>query len=477
MNILLTGATGYIGKRLLPVLVQNGHKVFCVVRNKNRFYASEEILIKIEIIEADLLYRPEIKKLPQNIDIAYYLIHSMMSSKSEFIIQEKQTAINFRDFVEQTNVKRAIYLGGIYSDNNLSKHLKSRQNVENILCGSHVPVTVLRAGIIVGSGSASFEIIRDLVERLPIIITPSKINTKTQPIAIRNVIDYLTGCIEKPGTIGKIFEIGGPDILTYKEMLKIFAQERNYKRFIISVPFLPLGLTSYWLYFITSTPYRLVLNLLESLKNEVIVKNNEIRDFIPTEIISYRHAIRLAFDKIQQNMVVSSWKDALASSRAGDDLSRFIEVPVYGCYVDKREKTFTRSSAEVLANIWNIGGNNGWYSTQWLWEIRGFLSKLGGGVGLSRGRRDSEELHMGDALDFWRVLVADKEKGRLLLYSEMSLPGEAWLEIKIINGSPNILQLTATFRPKGILGRWYWYSVLPFHYLIFGKMLERIISI
>ncbi len=477
MNILLTGATGYIGKRLLPVLVQNGHKVFCVVRNKNRFYASEEILSKIEIIEADLLYRPEIKKLPQNIDIAYYLIHSMMSSKSEFIIQEKQTAINFRDFVEQTNVKRAIYLGGIYSDNNLSKHLKSRQNVENILCGSHVPVTVLRAGIIVGSGSASFEIIRDLVERLPIIITPSKINTKTQPIAIRNVIDYLTGCIEKPGTIGKIFEIGGPDILTYKEMLKIFAQERNYKRFIISVPFLPLGLTSYWLYFITSTPYRLVLNLLESLKNEVIVKNNEIRDFIPTEIISYRHAIRLAFDKIQQNMVVSSWKDALASSRAGDDLSRFIEVPVYGCYVDKREKTFTRSSAEVLANIWNIGGNNGWYSTQWLWEIRGFLSKLGGGVGLSRGRRDSEELHMGDALDFWRVLVADKEKGRLLLYSEMSLPGEAWLEIKIINGSPNILQLTATFRPKGILGRWYWYSVLPFHYLIFGKMLERIISI
>jgi len=477
MNILLTGATGYIGKRLLPVLVQNGHKVFCVVRNKNRFYASEEILSKIEIIEADLLYRPEIKKLPQNIDIAYYLIHSMMSSKSEFIIQEKQTAINFRDFVEQTNVKRAIYLGGIYSDNNLSKHLKSRQNVENILCGSHVPVTVLRAGIIVGSGSASFEIIRDLVERLPIIITPSKINTKTQPIAIRNVIDYLTGCIENPGTIGKIFEIGGPDILTYKEMLKIFAQERNYKRFIISVPFLPLGLTSYWLYFITSTPYRLVLNLLESLKNEVIVKNNEIRDFIPTEIISYRHAIRLAFDKIQQNMVVSSWKDALASSRAGDDLSRFIEVPVYGCYVDKREKTFTRSSAEVLANIWNIGGNNGWYSTQWLWEIRGFLSKLGGGVGLSRGRRDSEELHMGDALDFWRVLVADKEKGRLLLYSEMSLPGEAWLEIKIINGSPNILQLTATFRPKGILGRWYWYSVLPFHYLIFGKMLERIISI
>jgi uncharacterized protein YbjT (DUF2867 family) len=477
MNILLTGATGYIGKRLLPVLLQKGHKVYCLVRNKNRFYASDEILSKIEIVEADLLYRSEVKKLPKDIDVAYYLIHSMLSSSSEFIVQEKQTAINFRDYLEKTNVKRAIYLGGIYSDINLSKHLKSRQNVENILCGSPVPVTVLRAGIIVGSGSASFEIIRDLVERLPFIITPSKINTRTQPIAIRNVIDYLVGCLENQDTSGKIFEIGGPDIFTYKEMLKIFSQERKYKRYFISIPFLPLSLTSYWLFFITSTPYRLVLNLMESLKNEVIVQNPDIHNYIQTEIIDYRHAIRLAFDRVQQNMVVSSWKDALASSRSGDDLSTFIEVPVFGCYIDKREKTFTRSPDEVLANIWNIGGNNGWYSTQWLWEIRGFLSKLGGGVGLSRGRRDSEDLHMGDALDFWRVLVADKKKYRLLLYAEMSLPGEAWLEIKIITGNPHKLQLTATFRPKGIKGRLYWFSVLPFHYLIFGKMLNNIISI
>jgi len=477
MNILLTGATGYIGKRLLPVLVQNGHKVFCLVRNKNRFYASEEILNKIEIVEADLLYRSEVAKLPKNIDVAYYLIHSMMSSGSEFVLQEKQTAINFRDFLEKTNVKRAIYLGGIYNSSNLSKHLKSRQNVEKILCGSHIPVTVLRAGIIVGSGSASFEIIRDLIERLPVIITPTKINTRTQPIAIRNVIDYLVGCIENKDTLGRIFEIGGPDILTYKQMLKIFSEERKYKRYFLSIPYLPLSLTSYWLYFITSTPYRLVLNLMESLKNEVIVKNDEIKNIIPTEIIDYRNAIRLAFDKIQQNMVVSSWKDALASSRSGDNLSNYIQVPVFGCYIDKREKPFTRSPDQVLANIWNIGGENGWYSTQWLWEIRGFLSKLGGGVGLNRGRRDSEELHMGDALDFWRVLVSDKEKYRLLLYSEMSLPGEAWLEIKIIPGNPHKLELTATFRPKGILGRWYWYSVLPFHYLIFGKMLKNIISI
>ena len=415
--------------------------------------------------------------MPEHIDVAYYLIHSMLSSGSEFILQEKQTAINFRDYIEKSKVKRAIYLGGIYSDKNLSKHLRSRQNVENILCGSHVPVTVLRAGIIVGSGSASFEIIRDLVERLPFIITPTIINTRTQPIAIRNVIDYLVGCIDNQDTTGKIFEIGGPDILTYKQMLKIFSEERNYKRYFFSIPFLPLSLTSYWLYFITSTPYRLVLNLLESLKNEVIVKNPEIQNFIPTEIIDYRQAIRLAFDKIKQNMVVSSWKDALASSREGDDLSTYIEVPDFGCYVDRRENTFTRSPEGVLANIWNIGGENGWYSTQWLWEIRGFLSKLGGGVGLNRGRRDSEELHMGDALDFWRVLVADKKKYRLLLYAEMSLPGEAWLEIKIITGKPHKLQLTATFRPKGIKGRWYWYSVLPFHYLIFGKMLKNIISI
>ncbi|MFN8257165.1 MAG: SDR family oxidoreductase [Bacteroidales bacterium] len=477
MNILLTGATGYIGKRLLPVLVNKGHKVYCVVRDRNRFNPGQGIVDKIEIVETDFLYRSDIKKLPHNIDAAYYLIHSLLSSKSDFLIQEKQTAINFREYIEKNNVKRAIYLGGIYNDNNLSKHLSSRQNVERILCGSNVPVTVLRAGIIVGSGSASFEIIRDLVERVPIMFTPKKINTRTQPIAIRNVIDYLVGCIENQSTSGKIFEIGGPDILTYKDMLKIFAQERQYTRFFFSVPFLPVSLTSYWLYFITSTPYRLVHNLLESLKNEIIVQNNDIRKYITTELIDYRQAIRLAFDKIQQNMVISSWKDALASSRNGDDLSLFIEVPVFGCYADKREKSFSRPTEEVLTNIWNIGGKHGWYSPQWLWEIRGFLSKLGGGVGLNRGRRDSEELHMGDALDFWRVIVADKNKMRLLLYAEMSLPGEAWLELKINTGQPNILILTATFRPKGILGRFYWFSVLPFHSLIFGRMLNNMVKL
>jgi hypothetical protein len=218
-------------------------------------------------------------------------------------------------------------------------------------------------------------------------------------------------------------------------------------------------------------------NLLESLKNEVVVKNHEIREYIQTEIIDYRGAIKLAFDRIQQNMVVSSWKDALASSHIGDDLSSYIEVPVFGCYVDKRTKTFTRSPEEVLKNIWNIGGHNGWYSTRWLWEIRGFLDKLSGGVGLNRGRRNSDDLHMGDALDFWRVIVADKKKYRLLLYAEMKLPGEAWLEIKIIPGNPNTLELTATFRPKGISGRLYWFSVLPFHSLIFGKMVKNIISL
>jgi len=477
MNILLTGATGYIGKRLLPVLVQKGHHIFCVVRNKNRFYVSPEFRLNVEIIEADFLKEKDLDNLPNNIDIAYYLIHSLMNHVSKFVDLEEEAAINFKNYTQRANVRRIIYLGGIYNDLNLSEHLISRQNVEFVLRSGSVPVTVLRAGIIVGSGSASFEIIRDLIEKMPVLITPKKIVTRTQPIAIRNVIEYLTGCIENGKTTGKIFEIGGPEILTYMDMLRIFAEERDYKRYIYSSRLISIRFTALCLFFITSTPYRLFRNLLESLQNEVIVKDHEIREYIPVEIIDYRGAIKLAFDRIQQNMVVSSWKDALASSRVGDDLSGFIEVPVYGCYVDKRKKTFTRSPDEVRENIWNIGGHNGWYSTRWLWEVRGFLDKLSGGVGLNRGRRDSDDLHMGDALDFWRVIVADKKKCRLLLYAEMRLPGEAWLEIKIVKGDPNILELTATFRPNGISGRLYWFSVLPFHSLIFGKMVKNIVSL
>jgi uncharacterized protein YbjT (DUF2867 family) len=471
MKILLTGVTGYIGQRLLPVLLEEGHEVICCTRDKNRFDYSKYPNADLKVIEVDLLKEETLSAIPKDIDAAYYLVHSMASTEGDFEEKEQSSAHNFIQRLEQTTARQIIYLSGIVNEEVLSKHLRSRKIVEDILAGSKIPVTTLRAGIIIGSGSASFEIMRDLVEKLPIMVAPRWLKTLCQPIAIRNVLTYLVGVLDEPRCKGKSFDIGGPDVLTYRQMLLRFAKVRKLKRSIWVVPVMTPRLSSYWLYFVTATSFPLAQNLVDSMKINVIAQNDAIKKIIPQKLLGYDEAIRLAFDRIAQNEVMSSWKDAMSSDLLEKGISNHIEVPTNGCFIDKR-KTSVSDVEATLDRIFSIGGENGWYYGNWMWRLRGFLDKLVGGVGLRRGRKNPDTISAGESLDFWRVLLADRDKKRLLLYAEMKLPGEAWIEFKI--NAENQLVQTATFRPRGILGRLYWYSVLPFHAFVFEGMLQNI---
>ncbi|MTK52641.1 SDR family oxidoreductase [Paludibacter sp.] len=469
MKILLTGSSGYIGKRLLPVLIENGHSVICCVRDIKRFSVPESLKSKIQVIQIDLLDNDSLANIPKEIDGAFYLVHSM-SSSSDYHIQEQKSAENFRNAMAQTSVRHVVYLSGIVNETTLSKHLLSRKNVELELSKGHYQFTTLRAGIIIGSGSASFEIMRDLVEKLPVMIAPRWLNTRCQPIAISDVINILSKTIFNPQTFNNNFDIGGPDILSYKEMLLKFAGVRKLKRHILIVPVMTPKLSSYWLYFVTSTSYKLAVALVNSMKVEVVCRNDDINKILEIAPIDYQTALERAFSKIESNEVVSSWKDAFISSSFNLNVSEFIRVPIFGCFQDIREKTFFDRD-DCINKIWCIGGENGWYYANWLWRTRGLLDKIAGGVGLRRGRTSANSLNVGDALDFWRVLYADKTEGRLLLFAEMKLPGEAWLEFRIVE---NKLIQTATFRPKGLMGRLYWFAVLPFHSFIFKGMIQKL---
>lgn len=469
MKILLTGSTGYIGKRLLPVLVEAGHEVICCVRDRKRFNPSDSVNDKIKVVEVDLLDEASLENIPEDIDGAYYLVHSMSTSK-DYQELEERSAVNFRKRLEMTQVKHVIYLSGIVNEEELSKHLSSRKNVEEELGKGRYHFTTLRAGIIIGSGSASFEIIRDLVEKLPVMITPKWLNTKCQPIGVADVIAFLSKCLFEPKTYDQNFDIGGPDILTYKEMLLEFAAARKLKRRILVVPVMTPKLSSYWLYFVTSTSYKLATSLVNSMKIEVVCRDNRINNMLNVKPLTYRASLERAFNKIESNAILSSWKDSYASSGISFNVSEFIEVPTYGCFVDQRKRKVENRKSSIQ-KIWSIGGKTGWYYGSWLWSIRGLLDKMVGGVGLRRGRTNPTSIQVGDAIDFWRVLYADKKEGRLLLFAEMKLPGEAWLEFKMIDGE---LQQTATFRPLGLMGRLYWYAVLPLHGFIFRGMLKRL---
>lgn len=469
MKILLTGASGYIGKRLLPVLVENGHEVVCCVRDIERFSLPSSLKSKISMVEVDLLKKETLRNIPADIEGAYYLVHSM-SASADYVALETESAVNFKNALQQTAVQHVIYLSGIINETELSKHLNSRKNVEEELSTGNYNFTTLRAGIIIGSGSASFEIMRDLVEKLPLMITPKWLLTRCQPIGIADVIQFLSKSLLNPVTYNRNFDIGGPDILSYKDMLLILGRKRNLKRWIFTVPVMTPKLSSYWLYFVTSTSYKLAIALVNSMKIEVICRNNEINHLLDIHPISYENMLERTFSKIERNEVISSWKDAFISSDINFDISDFIEVPQYGCFKDIRKRSIGDRNA-CIENIWGIGGDKGWYYGNWLWKIRGFLDKLAGGVGLRRGRTSENSLNAGDALDFWRVLYANKADGRLLLFAEMKLPGEAWLEFRITD---NELTQTATFRPLGLLGRLYWYAVLPFHGFIFKGMIRNI---
>ncbi len=472
MKILLTGATGYIGKRLLPVLIEQGHHVVCCVRDRSRFNPSKSLLNNISVVEVDLLDPTTLHNIPSDIDVAYYLVHSMSSAKN-YKSLEQESAINFRQSLEETRVKQVIYLSGIVNETTLSEHLLSRKNVELELEKGNYHFTCLRAGIIIGSGSASFEIIRDLVEKLPVMITPKWLLTRCQPIGVSGVISFLHKSMLNKQTFDRNFDIGCDDILTYKEMLLEFAQVRKLNRKIWTVPVMTPKLSSYWLYFVTSTSYKLASSLVSSMKVEVVCRNNELNKILNIQPLSYRESLKRAFKKIEANEILSSWKDAHESSGLKINISDFIEVPVYGCFQDQRTKLVSNREVSI-DKIWSIGGQNGWYYANWMWVMRGFIDKMVGGVGLRRGRTNQTTISIGDSLDFWRVLYSNKEEGRLLLFAEMKLPGEAWLEFKI--DANNIITQTATFRPRGLKGRLYWYSVLPFHGFIFKGMMNKIVT-
>ena len=471
MKILLTGATGYIGKSLLPVLVQMGHTIVCCVRDPQRMYIQESLQDSVTVIQGDLLDPESLANIPNDIDIAYYLVHSM-SSKKDYRSLEKTSAINFRAAINKTNAKQVIYLSGIVNEDELSDHLKSRLVVEQELSKGRYNLTTLRSGIIIGSGSASFEIIRDLVEKLPIMIAPKWLKTRCQPIGIRDVINLLVGCVGKVQTYNENFDIGGPEILTYKEMLLGFAEARELKRYIYTVPVMTPRLSSYWLYFVTSTSYMLAQALVESMKVEVVCRDSRIFEILDMKPSTYSKSLEFAFARIETDNIASSWKDSAVSGRSLPNLSEFVNVPEHGCFVDRRSRP-VHDFKNTRKKIWSIGGKNGWYAFNWLWKIRGYMDKMAGGVGLRRGRTNRYKIETGDALDFWRVLFADHSSCRLLLFAEMKLPGEAWLDFKI---EDDRLIQTATFRPRGLMGRLYWYSVLPFHHFIFNGMINKLVE-
>ncbi len=474
-KIFITGAKGFVGKRLVVDLLKQGHEIYALCRIKGAKIFAEE-LPNLHYIWGDLRNPDTLKTIPKDIEAAYYLVHSMSDIVGNLVETEMQIVEQFLEGVKDSNIKQIIYLGGIINDEKrLSPHLRSRLLVEEALKKSGIPYTVLRASIIIGAGSASFEIVRDLCEKLPIMIAPKWVNSLCQPIAIGDILFYLSSVLLNNKCMNKTFDIGGPDVFTFKEVMLKYSEYRNLKRWIINVPVLTPRLSSYWLVFITSVRYSLCSYLVESMKTSSIVQQNQIQTIIPHLCLTYREALELAFQKIAQNEVVSSWMDSWEIYGTNPDIENYIEVPLEGCLKDEKKVLIRDSKAAAIERIWRIGGSNGYYALNWAWHLRGLLDQMMGGVGLNRGRRHPSEIQVGDSIDFWRVILADKDKGDLILYAGMKLPGEAWLQFNIKQENQDwFLIQTATFRPKGILGRLYWYALIPFHMFIFKKMAKAI---
>ena len=473
MHLLLTGANGYIGLRLLPSLLDAGHQVTAVVRDRRRFPSADFAAAgdRLNVIEGDFLKPDSLPEFPRDLDAAYYLLHSM-GGGGDFAAREEATARSFTGALRRTAASRILYLGGLIDESQpLSVHLRSRLHVEEVLRESGIALTVLRASIIVGSGSASFEIVRDLAEKLPVMVCPRWVNTRCQPIAIRNVIDYLTGLLDRPETAGGTFDIGGPEVLRYRDLLAGYAEVRGLKRWFVPVPFLSPKLSSWWLYLMTATSFPLARSLVSSMKNETVCRDDSIRGHLAPALLGYRESVRKALTRIAQNRVPSSWFDALNDGSLDRRFIDAIKVPEHGVLRDEQRVPIKAPREQVVDALWSLGGKNGWPSMDWAWHLRGAMDRVFGGIGIRRGRRHPTDLRPGDALDFWRVVVADRERGRLILYAEMKLPGEAWLEFQV---EGDTLRQTATFRPQGLSGRAYWYAVLPFHWLLFPRMARRL---
>jgi uncharacterized protein YbjT (DUF2867 family) len=479
-TILVTGGTGYVGGRLIPLLLERGYRVRAAARSleklQNRSWAQHS---HVELMAADLLDLDSLRKAAAGCGAAYYLVHSMLSRPKNFEDADRKAAANMARAAEEAGLLRIIYLGGLGDAGpDLSHHLRSRAEVAKVLEAGKVPVTVLRAAMIIGSGSASFEIVRYLVDRLPVMVIPKWLETPCQPIAIRNVLNYLVGCLECPATAGQTYDIGGPDVVNYRELMELYAEEAGLpKRRFIAIPYLSPRLSAYWIHFVTPVPASMACALAEGLRNPVICRDLRIREILPQDLRDCRTAMRLALQRLEQDTVQTHWSDAggippVEMLYPGDPQWAGGTV-----FEDKRSVKVRASLEKVWQTIQTIGGTTGWYHADWLWKLRGFLDRLAGGVGLRRGRRNVREIRSGDALDFWRVGHVT-EGSRLFLIAEMKLPGRATLEFQIEKGPESSrscrLYQAARFVPKGLWGILYWYGVLPFHAYLFGGMLRKI---
>jgi uncharacterized protein YbjT (DUF2867 family) len=473
--ILIAGATGYIGARLIPRLLQEGYRVRALARTPGKIEGrpwSDHPNFEIE--KGDVLDLESLTQACHGCRAAYYLVHSMNHVSLDFATTDRIAAGNMVSAAEACGLERIIYLGGLgESSDVLSKHLSSRTEVAEILKSGKVPVTVLRAAMIIGSGSASFEILRYLVERLPIIITPRWVDVPCQPIGVRNVLYYLIGCLKCDETTGRTFDIGQDQLVTYRQLMQIFAEEAGLpRRLIIAMPLLTPRMSSLWINLLTPVPAVLARPLAEGLRNKVVCREASIRELIPQELFDCRLAINLAQKRVRDQQVESSWIDAGAIPPAEWSTPGDPDWTGGTIYNDSRQILIAARPEEVWKAVVSIGGEAGWYYADWLWKLRGFLDHLAGGVGLRRGRRAAQELSPGDALDFWRVVQVTKHK-RLFLVAEMKLPGEATLDFRLEEIAPGQTLLTqvACFLPQGLLGLLYWYAVTPFHNFIFDGML------
>lgn len=472
--ILVTGASGYIGGRLVIELLKAGHNVRCAVRTPRKLtrhaWSNDP---RVEIVSADLGVREDVERATQGCSAAYYLVHSMVAAGDDYAEQDRIMAKLFAEAAESAGLQRIVYLGGLGElGEDLSSHLRSRREVESILASGATPVTVLRAAMIIGSGSASFEILRYLVERLPAMITPKWVRTECQPIAIENVLHYLVQCLAVPETAGKTLDIGCNEVMSYHEIMEVMAQELGLpKRIVLPVPFLTPKLSSLWIHLVTPVSSKLARPLAEGLRNRVVCRNDEAVKLMPQKLLSVRESIHKALEHEGTPTAATAWSSS--GPVPGDPDWAGGKV-----FVDSRKIDIAASPKSVYRAVLRIGGGNGYYAADWLWRVRGWMDQIVGGPGLRRGRRDPEDVGFGEALDFWRVVDVERNR-RLSLRAEMKLPGEALLEFELdpLTGSENpttTMTQTAKFRPKGLFGLVYWYLVVPLHGIVFKGMMQGI---
>ncbi|MBN1211847.1 MAG: SDR family oxidoreductase [candidate division Zixibacteria bacterium] len=463
-KILVLGATGYVGGRLVPRLLKRGYNVRCLVRDCRKI-TGKSWAAQVEVFEGDVLKSETLSAAFRDVEVVYYLVHSMVSGEKSFEDLDRKAALNVAAAAKEANVKRIVYLGGLgRREIEQSPHLRSRHEVGEVLRSGTVPVTEFRAAVIVGSGSVSFEMVHHLVNRLPAMICPRWVLTRTQPIAIADVLRYLIDTIEKPESYGKTFDIGGPEVLTYRDMMLTVARVLGFKRFLIRVPVLTPRLSSYWVNLVTPVPAQVARALIEGVRYETVVENDEALEIFGFPPMKYEEAVRRALASVTAHDVETAWTDAFSIFEAPS-------VDPSHLRVDLREVAAAVPAEKLFKVVTSIGGDNGWYFANWLWQLRGFIDQQLGGVGLRRGRRHPEKIAVGDALDFWRV-EEYLEGEKLLLRAEMKVWGRAWLEFKVERVDDNNSRLiqTARYYPRGLFGLIYWYAVYPVHALVFRGM-------